>query len=160
MPEKENETTAPTSSNPELETAQAIEKLQAQVAALKGENDNLREAKSKYFDKVLNSSGEAPTEEKHRSIDEIRKDLVNGVHSDNMSNLDYCKLIIELDDETRRTKGHSAFLPQGKDVNPTVDEYATADKLNSVLKECINQADDDPVQFNMALKAHMPKERK
>lgn len=160
MPEKENETTAQVSSNPEIDTAQAIEKLQAQIESLKTENDNLKEVKREYFDKVLNSSGETPTEEKHRPIDEIRKDIVNGVHSDNMSNLDYCKLIIELDDETRRTKGHSAFLPQGKDVNPTVDEYATADKLNSVLKECISQADDDPVQFNMALKAHMPRERK
>lgn len=155
--EKTSETTAQVSKNSELDTAQVIEQLKAQVDSLTEANSNLEEAKRAYYDKVLNGSSETPSEEKHRTISEIKADMTKGISSGDMTNLDYCKLAVELDDECRRVNNYSAFLPKGKDVQTTVDEYNTADKMNAILKECIEESDNDPVRFNMALKAHMPK---
>lgn len=157
MEEKQSESTSQVSSNSELDTAQVIEQLKAQVDSLTEQNSNLEEAKRQYYDKVLNGSTPAPTEEKHRTISEIKAEMTKELASGEMSNLDYCKLAVELDDECRRTSNYSCFLPKGKDVEPTAEEYNTADKMNAILKECIEEANNDPIRFNMALKAHMPR---
>lgn len=156
MEEKQtSETPSQVPKKSELDTAQVIEQLKAQVDSLQEQNSNLEEAKRQYYDKVLNGSSEAPTEEKHRTISEIKAEMTKGISSGEMTNLEYCKLAVELDDECRRVNNYSCFLPKGKDVQATADEYNTADKMNAVLKECIEEADNDPVRFNMALKAHM-----
>lgn len=150
------------SNNPELEQAQALTELQNQVVELKKQNKDLQEAKSKFYDSILNGATQVQVAEpRHRSVKEIREDMVKGFQN-NITNLDYCKLAVELDDTVRAEaekhgKIDSAFLPKGSDVQPSVDEYATADKMNSVLKECIQLANGDADRFNLELKAHMAK---
>lgn len=155
-----SESVTQAATNPEVEAAQTLAELKNKVNILENENKNLREAKSKYYDVILNGATSDPVvEQKHRSIKEIRDDIIKGFEN-NISNLDYCKLAVELDDAIRddaadNGKIDSAFLPKGKDVQITVDEYNTADKMNKVLKECIDQADGNPEKFNMALESHM-----
>lgn len=151
-----------TAVNPETAEAQALSELKKQVDVLTKKNNELQEAKSKYYDAVLN--GVNPVESAqpaHRAVQEIRDDMIKGFEN-NITNLDYCKLAVELDDAVRedaekRGKRDSAFLPHGEKVQVTVDEYNTAEKMNSVLKECIAAAGDDPTRFNLELKAHMSK---
>lgn len=155
-------TVAQSSVNPEVEQARTLAELKNKLTALETENKNLQEAKTQYYDRVLNGATPDPVaEQKHRSIKEIRDDMIKGYEND-ISNLDYCRLAVELDDAVREDasahgKIDSAFLPKGKDVQVTVDEYATADKMSKVLKECIKEADGSPDKFNMALEAHMPR---
>lgn len=157
-----SESVAQSSINPEIEQARTLAELKNKVTVLENENKNLQEAKSKYYDQILNGGSADPiVEQKHRPIKEIRDDMIKGFEND-ITNLDYCKLAVELDDAIRedandRGKVDSAFLPKGKDVQITVDEYNTADKMNKVLKECIEEADGNPDKFNMALEAHMPR---
>lgn len=156
--EKKSET-SPQSANPEVATAELVQRLQARLNKVEAENKSLSEAKAKYYDAVLNGGiSQKPAEVQHRSMEEIRKDLINTFADDKeCTNLDYCKLVVELDDESRRTTGESVFLPKGHNVTPTVDEYNTADKMNAVLKECIEKADGNPIAFNAELKTHMAK---
>lgn len=148
--------------NPETAEAQALSELRKQVDVLSKKNNQLQEAKSKYYDAVLNGVNPAENAQpEHRSIQDIRADLIKGFDA-NITNLDYCKLAVELDDAVRadaakRGKVDSAFLPHGEKVNVTVDEYNTAEKMNSVLKECIAAADNNPERFNLELKSHMSK---
>lgn len=159
MEENKNSVTgSPEAKNPELASAQALAEMSTKLKDLEAENKQLQEAKSKYYDAILNGGEISSEEEKHRTRQEIRSDLVKGVNND-INNLDYCKLVVELDDESRRTTGQSVFLPKGRNAIPTVEEYNTADKLNAVFKECIEEADNDPVRFNMALKSKMSKGR-
>lgn len=149
-------------SNPEIDEAQALSELKAQISELKAQNANLQEAKAKYYDTVLN--GQTPTqsvEPEHRAVKDIRDDLIKGMEK-GITNLDYCTLALELDDAVRedaakRNHRDSVFLPKGRQVQITVDEYATADKMHDVLKECIDNAKGDPDRFNAELNAHMPK---
>lgn len=156
-----SETVPQSSSNPELDQARTLTELKNQITNLENENKNLQEAKSKYYDAVLNGTSSPVAEKKHRSIGEIRGDLIKSLDHD-VTNLDYCTLAVELDnavreDAEKHNKMDSVFLPHGKDIQPTVDEYNTATKINSVLQDCIDKADGDPERFNMELSSRMSK---
>lgn len=157
--EQTNDTAAQSAAadaNPEAAQAQALIELKSQVDQLSKENANLKEAKARYYDAVLNDG--TPTDAtpvSHRPLADIKRDM----RKEDLTNLEYCTLAIELDDAVREDTGDSAFLPKGRDVTVTADEMNTADKMNAILKECIAEADGDPVRFNMALKAHMPQEK-
>lgn len=142
----------------EMESAQVVAALQKKVEELTKRNQDLEKTKVAFYDKVLNSnpSSEGKKEEVHRPIKEIRDELLKK-SEEGVTNLDYCKLAVELDDESIRTKGKSVFLPEGRQVNPTAEEIATASKVNQVFKDCIEEANGDPVRFNMALQSRLRK---
>lgn len=156
MPQKEENqksvTADQTVTNPEVTEAQALTELKKRVEELTAENANLQQAKHDYYDAVLNGQQpSAPAEEKHRSIQEIRDELVKGVEK-GISNLDYCKLVLELDNENRRVNKESCFLPKGHNVGQiSQDEYASADHMNDVLDQCIKDSEGDPNAFNILL---------
>lgn len=159
-----NDSATQTAVNPETAEAQALSELKKQVDALTKKNNELQEAKSKYYDAVLNGASVTESAQPtHRPIKEIRDDLIKGFDN-NITNLDYCKLAVELDDAVREDaakqgKEDSAFLPHGEKVTPTVDEYNTAAKMNTVLKECIEAANGDPKRFNLELNSHINNRR-
>lgn len=163
MPENEemktNESAKATVST-DAQEAEATLKLKKRNEELEQENASLKEAKSKYYDVLLNSNLPEEEEPKKRSSGEIRDELIKK-SDEGCSNLDYWKLAIELDDACREeNNGQSCFLPRGNDVVPTADEYARADKVHDVMKECIELSDGDPNVFNMQLEKHMLNNRR
>lgn len=141
-------------SNPEVDSARALEELKTQVDSLTRQNKQLQEAKHDYYDKVLNGSNTPQAAEaEHRSLQEIRNDLRAFQDKDiTPTNLEYCKLVLELDNESRRTTGDSIFLPKGHQVGTVKpEEYQVADTFHDILSDCIDKADNDPTAFNIAL---------
>lgn len=130
--------------------ASTILELKNQLDGLIIENKRLTQAKHDYYDAVLNGTHVEESAPKLRSRDEIRNDLFGREDKDNMTNLDYAKLAVELDDACIRENGESCFLPKGKGVTPTVDERDVAVRMNAALKDCIEQANDDPKEFDRA----------
>lgn len=163
MEEQEDSVTASQSqTNPEVDSARALTELKAQVDELTKQNQQLQQAKHDYYDAVLNGSNTPQVaEEKHRSMDAIRNDLRAFQDNDvTPTNLEYCKLVLELDDESRRTTGESVFIPQGSQVGTVKpEEYQVADNLHDILEDCIAKADDDPTAFNIALSTRVDETR-
>ena len=155
MEEQDNSvTTTQTADNPEVDLARVLTQLKAQVTQLQQENANLQQAKHDYYDAVLNGTNTPQAaEEKHRSMQEIRNDLrAFQDHDVTPTNLQYCTLVLELDNESRRTTGESVFLPKGHQVGTIKpEEYQVADNLHDILEDCIDKADGDPTSFNIAL---------
>lgn len=138
-----------------LDEAQALSEMSKKVSALEAQNAELMAAKKKYYDAILN--GQTVEEgAQYRTKDEIRKDLFKQ-DRDEISNLDYAKLVVELDDACIREDGESCFLPKGKDVTPTADERDTAERFHECLVTCINEADGDNEVFNQALARRIKK---
>lgn len=141
-----------------LGEASALDEMGKKVKVLEAQNAELLAAKKKYYDSILNGSESMEDAgPKERTRDEIRKDLFGRKDKDNMSNLEYAKLVVELDDACIREEGESCFIPKGKDVNPTVDERDTAKRFHEVLKTCIKEADGDNEIFNQALARRIKK---
>lgn len=133
-----------------VEEASALTEMGKKVTALEAQNAELMAAKKKYYDAILNGSSTEDNGPKERTRDEIRKDLFGRKDKDCMSNLEYAKLVVELDDACIREQGESCFLPKGKDVTPTVDERSVAERLHNALKESIDESEGDNELFNQA----------
>lgn len=149
--------------NPELAEAEALKKLKEENERLTKENADMKEAKSKYWDSVLNGGKKGEEKPKYRNSEEIRKEMIE--NSSKNTNLRNWQLSIELDEAVRRETGASSYLPKGVDENgdpfvPTVQEEENADRVNETIKECLQEAGTDmdtftggdPQLFNMALK--------
>lgn len=132
-----------------VEEAQALNEMSNKVKTLEAQNAELMAAKKKYYDSILN--GQTVEEvAPYRTRDEIRKDLFSKDKQE-MSNLEYAKLTVELDDACIREDGESCFLPKGRNVTVTSDERNTAERFHNCLVDCIEEADGDEEVFNQAL---------
>lgn len=155
MDEEKND---PNLSNPTTDPAaeaQIVLDLKKTVDSLKAENAAYKKAQAEVYDKILNGGTADPAEPTHRPIADIKKDLAK-MSDGEATNLEYCKLAIELDDALIADGKDSCFLPKGRDQNgeaitPTADEEATASKFHRIIEECIQEANGDPARFNMAL---------
>lgn len=148
--------------NPYNAEADALNQLKKENDKLKSENDSLREAKAKYYDKVLNGGKVEANEVKHRTSEEIRKEWNRTASTNN--NLKNALLSVELDDAVIRETGESSYLPKavdekGSPITSTYDERDRAERTSQTLKECLDEAGanldtysgGDPVAFNVAM---------
>lgn len=142
-----------------VEEASALTEMSNKVKTLEAQNAELMAAKKKYYDSILNGQSAEETAPQFRTRDEIRKDLFSKDREE-ISNLEYAKLAIELDDACIREEGESCFLPKGRNVTITSDERATAERFHACLEECIEEADGDNEVFNQALERRIKKNRK
>ena len=82
-------------------------------------------------------------------INELRTKLFS--KGSNLSNLDYCKTAVELRDALIEKGERDPFLPFGHNVVATDSDYETANRVATVMKECIDYADGDSDIFTNEL---------
>lgn len=96
------------------------------------------------------------------NINNLRSKLFG--KGDNLTNLDYCKAAVELRDALIEKGERDPFLPFGHNVVATESDHETANRVASVMKECINYADGDSDIFTNELQRRtvdvvMPKKK-
>ena len=99
---------------------------------------------------------EAPAAEEKVDVDAIRAEMF----TKDLTNLDYIKDALALR-EALISKGEpDPFLPIGKNISPTTDDVAAAERVADCLRYCVDVSNDDPTAFNAALQSKLvdPKE--
>ena len=144
--EIKNETTE------EVDYVQAIQELKAnsvpkeQYAKLKAEN-------SKLLNSIINGeSVEADSLPEKQDIGELRKDLFSGI---DLTNLEYVSKTLELRDALIEKGEPDPFLPYGHKYTPDNNDIETANKVATILKECVDYADGDSSIFTNELQRRM-----
>lgn len=89
------------------------------------------------------STEEEPT---YRTAAEIRPELRK-----EMTNLDFCKTALELREAVLREEGKDIFVGRGHDIVPTNESYESAEKVATVMQECIEYANGDSQVFTNEL---------
>ena len=142
--------------NPENETIEeendyikTIQDLKANTVS-KDQYEKLKKENKQLLDTLV-SGGTIEQPKEKVDVDRLRRELNNG----NISNLEYCKTALELRDAIIEEGGRDPFLPFGTHVNPEDSDYASAEKVAQVLKECIDYADGDSSIFTMELQRKM-----
>ena len=79
-------------------------------------------------------------------INQLRKDLFN--KDKQMTNLEYVSTTLKLRDALLEKGERDPFLPVGEKVSLTAEHYETADKVATVLKECVDFAAGDSGIFS------------
>ena len=84
-------------------------------------------------------------------IDELRNDLFNK----DLNNLDYITKSLQLRNELLERGEKDPFVPFGKNILPTDEDIEKAEKVASVLQECVDIADGDSGVFTNELQRRL-----
>ena len=119
----------------------------------KDDYDKLRLDNKRLIDALANGTQlEGKVEPKIdavEKINELRKKLFS--KGSNLDNLEYCKTAVELRDALIEKGERDPFLPFGHEVVATESDYESANRVATVMKECIDYADGDPDIFTNEL---------
>ena len=111
----------------------------------KDDDDKLKSDNKKLIDALANGTQlEGKVEPKIdavENINELRTKLFS--KGNNLSNLEYCKTAVELRDALIETGEKDPFLPFGHNVVTTDSDIETANRVATIMKECIDYADGD-----------------
>lgn len=126
-----------------------IENLQKNTVSTEKYNKLLSENKA-LLEKIVSGKAEAEAEkEPEIDLDALRKQMFNP--STEMTNLDYCKGALTLRNEILKRTGDDIFVGKGHQLNPTPEAYASAERVASVMEQCINDSAGDPDVFTAML---------
>ena len=113
----------------------------------------LKDENKKLLDSLINGNQvELPPQKPSVNVNELRKKLFNG---DSLSNLEYCNTALELRDALLESGERDPFLPYGKNISPTEEDIIKADKVATVMRECVEYADGDSEVFTNELQRRM-----
>lgn len=129
----------------------AITELRRTTVPLEDYN-KLREEKKQLINAL--ASGKTPEglipEEPKVSPDDLRKKLF-GSGSDNLTNLEYVETALSLRDSLIGAGERDPFLPIGDKVQITSDTIDTAERVATILRECVDFAQGDSGIFTAEL---------
>lgn len=114
--------------------------------------DKLKADNKKLIDALANGTQMDVVESKTSTVDKINE-CRNKLFSkgNNLNNLEYCDTALQLRDALIEKGERDPFLPFGHDVIATDSDYETANRVATVMKECIDYADGDSDIFTNEL---------
>lgn len=158
MNENENEQKQEQQEQPtQVDLAKAYQELQKNSIS-KDEYNKLMEENSQL--KTLIIDGQHPTKtdeaEKPKDLEEMKKAWQNP----NLNNLEYCEKMLDYRDELIKQGHKDPFLPSGHDhTNTSEDDIKSANKVASVMRECIEEANGNSQVFTAVLNSRMVDDR-
>ena len=148
-PEEEENVAVEDNTNDYIEQ---IKKLK-ESSVSKDDYEKLRADNKRLIDALANGTNiEGKVEPKIDAIENInnlRKKLFS--KGSNLDNLEYCKTAVELRDALIENGERDPFLPFGHNVVITESDNETANRVATVMKECIDYADGDSDIFTNEL---------
>ena len=150
LPENENENVVAVEDNTNDYIAQ-IKNLKENSVS-KEDYDKLRLDNKRLIDALANGTQMDVVESKTSTADkinELRTKLFS--KGNNLTNLEYCDTALQLRDALIENGERDAFLPFGHNVIATDSDIETANRVATIMKECIDYADGDSDIFTNEL---------
>ena len=133
----------------ETDYVAAIEELKRNTVS-REQFDKMKNENKRLLDALANNQqleGAAAIKVEKKSIN----DLANSIMSGNNSNLNYVKTALELRERMLEEGMEDPFVPQGKKISPTREDYELAQRVADGLQSCIDYADGDSAIFTQEL---------
>ena len=128
---------------------EAIKEMKANSVS-KQAYDKLREENKQLLDSLINGKEiELPKQKEPVDIDKIRSKLFDEDRP--LSNLEYVSNALKLRDELLERGERDPFLPYGQNISPTDEDITKAERVATVMKECLEYADGDSELFTNEL---------
>jgi hypothetical protein len=134
--------------NDSIDYIEAIKEMK-QNSVTRESYDKVKAENKKLLDALVNGKDIEIKKEEPVDINQLRKDLFN--KDKQMSNLEYVSTALKLRDALLEKGERDPFLPVGEKVSLTAEHYETAEKVATVLKECVEFADGDSGIFSAEL---------
>ena len=147
MLENENLEQRVEESNPDTDYVAAIKELKEKTVS-KESYQKLREENKKLLQSLVNGE-QIQAEVEKPDINELRKELFN--EDSNIDNVNFISKALELRTALIENGEPDPFLPVGKRITPTDEDISAANRVATVLQECIDYAQGDSQAFTNEL---------
>ena len=147
MLENENLEQRVEESNPDTDYVAAIKELKEKTVS-KESYQKLREENKKLLQSLVNGE-QIQAEVEKPDINELRKELFN--EDSNIDNVNFISKALELRTALIESGEPDPFLPVGKRITPTDEDISAANRVATVLQECIDYAQGDSQAFTNEL---------
>lgn len=151
LPENENENVVTVEDNTN-DYIDQIKRLK-ETSVSRDDYDKLKADNKKLIDALANGTQiEGKVEPKVSAVENInnlRKKLFS--KGNDLNNLEYCDTAVKLRDALIENGERDPFLPFGHDVVATDSDYESANRVSTIIKECIDYADGDSDIFTNEL---------
>lgn len=137
----------------EFDAVKAINELRANSVS-KDEFEKLKAERNKYLKALIDGNQVDTGEVKNKAtVDEVITNARNKLFSQNedLSNLEYVETALELRDAILERDGTDIFVGNGSKIAPTAEDYQSAEKVATVLKDCVETAKGDSAIFTREL---------
>lgn len=148
MNENENTRVEAENVNDSIDYIEALKEMK-QNSVDRSVYEKLKKENKQLLDTLVSGKELEIKKEEPVDIAKLRKDLFN--KDGHMSNLEYVSNALKLRDALIEKGERDPFLPYGEKVNLTAEHYDTAEKVASVLRDCIEFADGDSGIFTAEL---------
>ena len=111
----------------------------------------LQQENKQLLNSLVNGQEIEIKKEEPVDIDGLRQKLFSAKKHD-MTNLEYVSNALKLREALMEKGEMDPFVPSGKKIHPTDDDFKKADKVATVLQECVDYADGDAMVFTDELK--------
>ena len=113
--------------------------------------EELKAENKKLLDSIVNGTEVALPHDEKKSIEELRANYLK----EDQSNLDYISNALKLREALMAEGKPDPFLPLGEQILPTDEDIAAANKVASVLQECVDYAEGDSNVFTNELQRRL-----
>ena len=114
--------------------------------------EELRAENKKLLESIVNGQQiDMAQQEPKKTIDELRKDWLDP----DATNLQYIDNALKLREALMAEGKPDPFLPVGKQILPTDEDVACANKVAAVLQECVDYAEGDSAVFTNELQRRL-----
>ena len=136
--------------NDSIDYIEAIKEIKQNSVDREAYN-KLREENKRLLNSLVNGESVDVKKEEPVDIDQLRNDIFNK----ESTNLEYITNVLKLRDELIKRGEPDPFLPAGKNIIPTEEDIKTANRVATVLQECVEYADGDSSVFTNELQRRM-----
>ena len=148
-PSTSQSVTSQTTGDDNNQYIQALNELKSKSVD-RGEYDKLKAENKKLLDSIVNGREiELPAANDEPTVQELRNKMFN--EEQTLTNLEFAKDALELRKQLMSEGKPDPFLPVGRQITPTDEDIATAQKVAEVLQECVDYADGDAGVFTTEL---------
>lgn len=113
--------------------------------------EELKAENKKLLDSIVNGTEVALPRDEKKSIEELRANYLK----EDQSNLEFIDNALKLREALIAEGQPDPFLPIGEQILPTDEDVAAANKVATVLKECVDYADGDSNVFTNELQRRL-----
>lgn len=113
--------------------------------------NKLKAENKKLLDSIVNGAPVEVQSPQRKSIEELRAAYLK----EDQTNLEYISNALKLREALISEGKPDPFLPIGEQILPTDEDVAAANKVASVLQECVDYADGDSAVFTNELQRRL-----
>lgn len=116
----------------------------------KEEYNKILQENKKLANALINGYSIEQQKEEPIDVDKLRKELFSNKYK-KTTDLEFFTKVEELSKGIEQSGGIDPYLPNSKDYIPTGDDIERAQRIHTVIRECIAAADGDPQYFTNEL---------